>query len=657
MATSTQKNELKKPTADKSVEMFYREFNECYENLTRSEPFLDNTSPREYWDNCRARFNLLTDYAAGTKDWHSTYDTGMPRNKLLALFAHTVGQYMSPSILAQNQHQMVDRNVSMFLKDLTEHSLDREHWLVKRFWQVLTTMVEGTSVIEENYGVFTTTQKDITGMDFETGKATYSEIDTELWRGAYFELVPNDHFLVPNPYLRDIQEQDYIFRFYRMSEERFRTYFSMYEKASEVKAGVSTEWAQDSSYFARYDNLCQLKDNEIMVIKRYRKSDDTLTIIANGIELTEEGNPIPRPVTKKRAKRYPFVIEHAEPIDNDFYLGKSIVERLAKVADELNTLWRILIDREVLKNLPPIETTNEALVNEDLVVPGNVIHKGLEQDVTQVIPGLFQTMDAGITNLIQMLEKEADDNSVSQIMAGQQGSGGQPTATQTLAMAKNAQTMLNMFNELQRHSVAAMTELRMETLLWRLKIEKEFVDQVKLITVHDRVLRNGRKGDRVYVLEEGLTKKTSDQLDNISKDMKEAEKKLRDRVELAAVDIDGVLEMDLFVKVDGEPKPRRNDDLEKMMAMERFSFYSQRPDLFNLGPAADDVAMVLGDDPEEVVKKQEEAPPQPQQPQGSQAPQEGAEPQGGAPMASKGPSMKQVMGLPQQSNLASALGS
>lgn len=623
-----------KPQAGDFIQQFFKQFNEAYAVLTTPEPFLNYKSPRDYWDECRARFNLISQYASDTKDWHSTYDTGMPRNKLLALFAHIVGQYMSPSIIAQNEHQMNDKYVAMFVKDLVEHSFEREKFVVKKFWQALTTLVEGTSIVEENYGVFKQKAKEVTGIDFETGKATYDMIETEMWRGAYMELVPNDHFLVANPYIRDIQEQDYIFRFYRLSKQRFDQFFGGYAKADTVQPGASTNWAEDSSEFARFDSFSQLKENEVMVIKRFCKATDTLDIVANGVQLTEDGNPIPRPVSKKVAKKYPFVVEHAEPIDADYYLGKSIVERLAKVADELNTLWRILIDREVLKNIPPIETTNEALVNEDLVIPGNVIHKGREGDTTQVLPGLFQTMDGGITNLIQLLQREADENSVNQLTAGQQPTGAAPTATQTLAMAKNAQTMLNMFNELQRHSVAAITELRMDTLLWRLKIEKAFDDQVKQITVHDRVLENGQKGDRTYLMQEGIKDMGEEEKDDLSETLFKTQKKLKEKVELAAVDINGVLEMDLYVQCDAEPKPRRNDDLEKMMAMERFSFYSQRPDLFNLGPAAESVALVLGDDPDEVVKEPEAQ--QPQQPQGKPVENPNS------------PDLKQLLGLPQQ---------
>lgn len=625
---------ITKPNADQFTEEFYKNFNTYWDILDRSEPYLDGRSPRTYWDECRARFNLLSNFNKSYKDWHSTYDTGLPRNKTLALFAHSVGQNFQPSIVAQNRHQMIDKNVSMFAKDIVEQSLDKEKWDTKRFWQQLTTFVEGTSIMEECYGVFRQKSKNIVELDHDTGEAKVEEIESEAFRGAYFQLVPNDHFLTPNPYIRNPDDQDEIYIYYRFSKARFDSMFGRYANASKVVPGLITGWSESSTMFERYQDLTNITENEVMVIKRFRKSDDTLTIYANGIRLTKEGNPIPRPVSEKKPKRYPFVIEMAEPIDNDFMYGKATVERLAKVADDINILWRIMIDREVLKNVPPIETTNEALLNEDLVVPGNIIHKAREQDTTQAIPGLFTAMDQGLPNLIQMLEREADNDTLSQLQSGQSPSGGQPTATQTLAMAKNAQTMLNMFNELQRHSVAAMTELRLETLFWRLKIDKDYMEELPLITVHEKVLSSGKTGARSYALSRDLAKAKEDDKRELSRNMFKLEEESKGTIEYVALDADEIMDLDFFVKVDAEPAPRKNTDLEKMLAMEKFSFYSQRPDLFNLEPAATDVALVLGDDPDEVVLKKS---------------QNAELPPAENPLA---PNLKALMGAPQSTPLA-----
>jgi hypothetical protein len=202
-------------------------------------------------------------------------------------------------------------------------------------------------------------------------------------------------------------------------------------------------------------------------------------------------------------------------------------------------------------------------------------------------------------------------------------------------MAKNAQTMLNMFNELQRHSVAAMTELRLETLFWRLKIDKDYMEEIPMITVHEKVLSSGRTGSRSYILSRDLAKAKDEEKRDLSRSMYKLEEESKNMIEYSAIDADEIMEFDLLVKVDAEPSPRKNTDLEKMLAMEKFAFYSQRPDLFNLEPAATDVALVLGDDPDEVVMKQ-----------GQQQP--------GLPPAENplAPNLKALMGAPQSTPLA-----
>jgi hypothetical protein len=625
---------------DPFKEEFYKGFNEAWQILDEPEPFFDGASAREYWNACRTRFNLISGVNPSNKDWHSTYDSGITRNKTLTLFAQAVGQNFQPDITAQNRHQMVDKHASMFIKDIVEQSFDKEKWDIKRFWQQLTTFVEGTSVMEECYGSFKQKSKEIEEIDFETGEAKVREVEAEVFKGAYVQVIPNEQFLTRNPYIRDVQEQDEVYVYYRMSDMKFQSLFGGYRNASEVQPGLSRAFIDENDIFKNYSKLVGVTEKEVMVIKRFRKSDDTLTIYANGVRLTAENNPIPRPVTDRRAKRYPFIIEMAEPIDNDFQYGKSVVDRLAKVANDLNVLWRIMVDREVIKNIPPIETTNEALLNEDLVVPGNIIHKAREQDTTQVIPGLFQGMDGGLPSLIQMLEREGDNNTVSQLTSGQQQSGANPTATQTLAMAKNAQTMLNMFSELQRHSVAAMAELRAETLVWRVKIDKDYQEELPLITVHEKVLASGKTGSRSYALSRGISKETEEAKLELSKKFYKLEEDAKGVIEFVAVDPDELLDLDLYVTVGAEPAPRKNTDLEKMMAMEKFAFYSQRPDLFNLEPAATDVAIALGDDPDEVtVKKQQN----PMAQQGMEQPQPVENP--------LKPNLQEAMGAPKNSAL------
>jgi hypothetical protein len=618
----------------------YKDFVDSYEVITQPSPFFidedgQELSPKDYWDRGRKRFNSLIDpRRTALKRWQSRYKTGLARNKILGILAHVVSQNMESSITAQNKDQIEDKIVSLFLKDNVEFSLDREKFFIKQFWATLTALAEGTVCFEENYGIFKQNFKDITEFDAEKQTVKWEDKEVIRWKGAFFEQVPNEYFLRPNPYIRNLDDQDYVIRWYRITRSQFMRYFGGFEKSKDVIPGTNTSWATGKdTTLKNFNQYVQLQKNEVFVAKRFRLSDDTLHIVANGIMLTKEDNPIPRPI--QDGKHYPFVEAMAEPIDNDFCWGRSLSDRLGDEEDAVNLLYRYFFDTSFRNAIPTVETDNEALLNEDLNEPGTVIAKQQGSEGTRAI--MPPTPTADLANLITYLEKNADDNSISQLQMGKTPTGGTPTASQVLLMAKNAEILLNTFNELQRHFIASLTEMRCETIIWRLS---DMVDELGHITIHDRMLKSGKKGSRTYFLEPGFSKMNEESREGYSSKLKDIEDNFKNKMEAVIIDPDELLEnMDWFVKSDAEPKPRRTDELMKMLSMDKFNFYKANMDVFNPIAAAEEMALVYGDDPAEVVREQpvQGQPGQPEQPvPGSQN-----------PMPDPQVSMKQALGLQQ----------
>lgn len=632
MPTKTKKKS--EPFSDTILKV-HKRFVDAYEFLKRPNPFFQlelegdvtEVSPVDYWNNGRRIFNALvaqTERKASEK-WKSTYSTGLARNKILGIVAHVVSQYMSPTIMAQNKQQAIDKAVSLFLKDILEHSLDKEKFYVTQFFATITSMAEGTCFLEENYYDLKETRKDITSQDDETGDVKWTEKEVQVWKGPKYSIIPNDHVLVSDPYQRDLNKNDYVIVYYRGTKDSLGRYFGKYAKWDEVEAGRFGDWADESDdNYKRFREQIELVENECVVIKHYDLINDTLDIIANGVQLTKEGNPIPRPVEKKRL---PIVKLIAEPIDNDFYLGKSISDRLGKEENALNLLYRMFYDREFLNTFPPLETDNENLLTEDLLSPKVVMsRKPGGQGTTPVLQGQAST---GIQNLIAKLESNADQNSVGNMMLGQTPTGGTPTATQTLQMVKQAQTILNLFNEMQRMFMADLGELRIETLLWRLD-----KDDLKYITVHDKVLTGGGRGSRSYFLEQGIRDMTEESKMGVSVQLMKAEREAKGELEAVVIDKDELLEnMDYYVRFDAEPTPRRNSDLDKLMAERKLDKYAAMPQIFNIKEAAKGYAEAMGDDPNDVVLDE------------AQMPQPGA--QMSQPKPTSPQPITQAMGLPQ----------
>jgi len=630
---------MKEKKTNTTIESVYKDFVEGYEYLRKPNPFFQleqggdvvNVSPIGYWNEGRKVLNALVKNSnrKASEKWKSNYSTGLARNKILGLLAHVVSQYISPTIMAQNKKQAIDKAASKFVKDILEHSLDKEKFEVTQFFATLTAIAEGTCILEDNHFELKRRVKDITDIDHETGKTVWKEKEVEVWKGPRFTIIPNDQFIVQNPYARDLDDNDWVIVFYRGTKAYMSRFFGSYAKLDEVEGGLITGWAsEEDDKFKQFKEQITLQQNEVVVIKRYNLVNDTMDIIANGVQLTDEGNPIPRPTSKKR---YPIVMLYGEPIDSDFYLGKSIADRLSKEQSAIDLLHRMIFDREYLNTFPPMETDDESLLTEDLIAPNVVMAKKQGSEGTR--PIIQAQVTTGLHNLIQLMEGNADKNSIGVMQLGGAPQGGTPTATQTMQMAKSAEIVLNLFTEMQRMFIKNLSELRIETLLWRLNKE-----DLSEITVHDKLLGGGKRGSRKYFMRKGLENLKDKERMDMSLDLMKLENKMKGKLEAAVIDPEELVEkMDLFIRVDASPSPRRTSDLDRLMAQYKFNQYAQFPQVFNLTEAAKELAEVMGDDPDTAVKEE-----QPPQPQPMEAPPNGTPP----PMQTE-PTMNQALGLPR----------
>jgi hypothetical protein len=189
--------------------------------------------------------------------------------------------------------------------------------------------------------------------------------------------------------------------------------------------------------------------------------------------------------------------------------------------------------------------------------------------------------------------------------------------------------------------ITEWTKLRIQTILWDVSRN----DDLKEITLHDKILSGGKAGKRHYFFEAGLVKKSDKEKLSISKKIHEIEAVTGNKMEIVALDPHELANLALYVRVDAEPKPKRTDALMQSLAMEKFQVYAARPDVFNLNAAAIKLAQAWGDDPDELILAKKETP------QGQQQP--GTEAASPAPAGQQGPGMMQQAqgGLIQQLGL------
>jgi len=626
------------------VTEIYRKYIQGWTAINQPYAFLNGKTPMEYWADGRKSFNVYVPKRKDSKSWKTAYKSAITRNKCLGIIAHVIGMMMTPSIQAQNENQDEDQIAAQFFGDLVDYSQEKEGFDKKLFWAIVTAVAEGTVILKDDYGCFKREVKEITDIDEnDAAKLTWTLKEITDFEGAYTEVIANDEFFVANPYINELQEQDWIIRRRRMTYRQFLARYRQYPRSTDVQPGKSDKWATYTEELVSFDTLANLKDQEVEVIEHWQKEGDHYDIVANGIGLTDEDSP-----NLRQDKEYPFAKSGYEPADANFFWYKALTEKMEREQEVYDAAMRIFIDREHLKNIPPLLTTNPSLVNEEIIIPGQVTHIGTKDkaDLT-AIPGWDTGADSGLMNLIQMMQNSMSDSSIDPMATGNTPVGASPTASQVVQMAKNTQVMLGLFGYMIGSLITDWTKLRINTLLWRLEHGEEF--DLKKITLNDRILANGKAGKRMYFLEDGLMKRSDKEKQDLSISMMKAEKNMGGSGELVAIDPAELSNIELYVKADAQPKPKRTDELMQALAMEKWNVYSTRPDIFNVNLAAIKLAQAWGDNPDEMVIPQ----PQGGAP-GGMPPMPGAKPQTPS-MSDMTSSAKESLGLPPQAPNAALL--
>lgn len=605
--------------------------------LNRPFVFFNMKSPIQYWAEGRKRFNVfIPPRAEGSEDWKTIYKSMMTRNKCLGIIAHSVSMMMSPSIQAQNQNQEEDIQISQFFKDNVEFSQEKEGFDVKLFWSMVTSVAEGTTNLMDCYGIFERDAKEITSFDGDLTTMKWKDGKKKDFEGAYTEQVANDELLVPNPFINDVQDQDWIIIRKRMTLDQARKRFGKFANFEKVKGGSSTRWNWVSDYFESFDSFANLAESEVEVLLHWEKEGDHFDIAISGEQLTAENFPNPR-----EDKLYPIAHTGYEPIDYNFFWFKSATDKLSQEQDVFDAMMRMFIDRQHLRNIPPLLTSNPALVNENIIVPGLTTFKGAADETVETIKGVDDGTDQATINLLQTMMSQASESSLDPMQMGNKAAGGTPTATQALQMAQSARVMLGLFGWMIGKMVTDWTRLRLNTIIW-LMAKNEDLSQ---ITLNDRIIRNGRIGKRTYVMEPGLSTRSPAEKDELSKLIHKAEEKSNGKLNIIAIDPATASKLAYFVRLDAQPQPKRTDALMQALAMEKWNVYSAAPQVFNLNAAAVKLAQAWGDNPDEMVIEQKNA----QDPMQMLAAMEeqATQPQPQTPnMSRMNGGLKQKMGLP-----------
>ena len=386
-------------------------------------------------DNVDAWNGIVPDDIRSTKDeWQSLIVDNKTRGKIKAVVALVVASRPYLGIIGEEQKWNKD---APMIKRIYDDTYKAEYGSYKLYLQALSALIKGTVIVEELFEKQSKKVKEITGVNLDTGKVSFSEKKVTDKGFCRSKIVPILNFY-PNENYAEIKEDCIVVE--NLSMDRFANKYGSYENAEYVKAGVSLHDVERMVYKTIEPDPTKL----VQTIKYYNEILDEFIILANGIWINAQDGESICPIPYNH-KRLPFTKMVHELADEEEFYGKAFPDLMAGEQETINAILRMMIDQEVLSIHKPI-----------------VLGEGTEMESYQLYPGktykttgdVTQIKELGLTgasqssfSLINFLEQRADVN--TSVDTAAQGVGGttRRTAREVIVLDENAKRMSGTFQK------------------------------------------------------------------------------------------------------------------------------------------------------------------------------------------------------------------
>lgn len=584
----------------KKVSNFVLEVANKYEKAKRQRErgyrHMDDMSVNQFIKVSRDQFNgyvpdvMSTLYPNDPQKWHSRIFRKKTRKKVVASAASLVASGIGVDIAALKPDNRVDREFSKATEMLYDWSSERELQESELIRFVLNGFTTGTGLLYEEVAWEEREVNEIDDIDFETGKITTKKAKRVDFKGPRISTVRIDELFPGDVFQRDMQKQPFIIWRQTTDYETAAAFLAKYKTWKSVIPDSKQFFGADEDDKEQQEDY----DGRVEIIRYWCRATDTFAIICNGVLLTDYGMGFPHP-----HKMYPFV--KFTPFlfaDTDFFYGDSLAHINIGEQKTINDFINVMIDSERLRNEPPVTTNSEEIAKSDVVIPGAMIATRMGEEVN-IMNAFTQGTSTGLVQANQMLEQQMDENSIDPLVSGQQASG-DPTATEVKAIVGSAEQMKGLTEKLYGEALIMFANLRVPNLYWFLVNDEDYqrivIDQVKV---------KGQDGERHIMLTSGAEIPSPMELLTMeTKMMREGE-----NAELVYINKDKVNDFRFHITISAQPKPPRNSAGRLQRAIQKYQIYSQNP-LVDQKKNTSNLMEALGDNPEELIQVQEEAPEQ-----------------------------------------------
>ena len=440
-----------------------------------------NTSYREFNDMTvlqrqsmdQASFNVYVEPQSTDPDesWKSQAVRPIVRNRTISIAAHVTGSLVYPQVYAQNDQDEGDSDSADVMRDLMEWAGEQANYVKTFLYATIGALVNPAVIVHTEFAESYRTVKEIV----DEGKWEEKRVIDELFSGFQDTIVQIDELFIGDIRQPDIQKQPFII--WRRAIDFSAAQAKHGDKANfkkYVRPGIQSVFDADSGQFYDVEDE-NLHGRLVEEVIYYNRTEDLQLVILNGVLVTDPDQPNPR-----KDKRYPFAKTGYELIgDGQFFYYYSLVRKMSKDEEVINTLYRLVIDGTYLQLVPPMAIYGDEEINSSVITPGTMTVFAPETKMEAINIG--SNLSAGMAAL-EKVEASASESSNDVLQSGQDAGSGN-TAFEVSRLEQNARIMLGLFAKMIGMLVKDLGELRMSDILQFLTI----ADVNRLVSDGDRL--------------------------------------------------------------------------------------------------------------------------------------------------------------------------
>ena len=363
------------------------------------------------------------------------FQSGTLRQKIFALLSAINNLNLSPDIMAYDETDIEISELGGALEDIMEkvNVLDGDE--EKRMLRQYELLKQGTVFVEDAWMDKWIKEKKFT-KKFDGIDATWTEKDIKESSRPERNIISGLSVFLGDIRQYDITMQPYIFTVEYITKEDAEATYGKWKMWENVPTSL-VNFSEDVTDF-NWRLEAEEYNDKVEVIKYQDLPNNEFQIIVNGVPMLPMGYPMPW-----EYRGYSIAQQNLEPIKENFAYGKSFIFRSKDIVSLLDEMMKLAILKTQKSFLPPYFNVSGRVISRDVLMPGNLS--------MNVKPGDIQpaTLDEskGVTNaefgMINQLTEFVNANTVSPTFQGQKEEG-TITATQTLALQRQSQTMMGL---------------------------------------------------------------------------------------------------------------------------------------------------------------------------------------------------------------------